>query len=201
MCLHEEENVSDGIVPAFDDGNPYFDFQRNCYPEKDCRGCREQPEGSCHCIQGSIRTEFRRICAKKEYRYYISTNEYDPLKSQCIYFYPYSVDINKVNQAIKCFIGTKDFKSLSKGHDKENTVRTIYSFTVKEEKGVYEFSIIGDGFLRNMVRIIMALILKVNENKLTLDNVNEIIESKDRKKAPWTAPAEGLYLYRIYYNK
>lgn len=138
---------------------------------------------------------------KKEYRYYISTNEYDPLKSQYIYFYPYSVDINKVNQAIKCFIGTKDFKSLSKGHDKENTVRTIYSFTVKEEKGVYEFSIIGDGFLRNMVRIIMALILKVNENKLTLDNVNEIIESKDRKKAPWTAPAEGLYLYRIYYNK
>lgn len=51
-----------------------------------------------------------------------------------------------------------------------------------------------------MVRIIIALILKVNENKLTINDINKIIEARDRTKAPWTAPAEGLYLYKIYYN-
>lgn len=138
---------------------------------------------------------------KKEYRYYISTTEYEPLKSQYIYFYPYKIDIETIKKVLPCFIGTKDFKSLSKGHDKENTIRTIYEFTVNENNGVYEFIIIGDGFLRNMVRIIIALILKFNENKLTIEDINQIIEAKDRKKAPWTAPAEGLYLYKIYYKE
>lgn len=137
---------------------------------------------------------------KKEYRYYISTNEYDPLKSQYIYFYPYKIDIETIKKTLLYFIGTKDFESLSKGHDKENTVRTIYSFDVNENNGTYEFSIVGDGFLRNMVRIIIALILKVNENKLTINDINKIIEARDRTTAPWTAPAEGLYLYKIYYN-
>ena len=116
------------------------------------------------------------------------------------YFYPYKIDIETIKKTLLYFIGTKDFESLSKGHDKENTVRTIYSFDVNENNGTYEFSIVGDGFLRNMVRIIIALILKVNENKLTINDINKIIEARDRTKAPWTAPAEGLYLYKIYYN-
>ena len=47
---------------------------------------------------------------KKEYRYYISTNEYDPLKSQYIYFYPYKIDIETIKKTLLYFIGTKDFK-------------------------------------------------------------------------------------------
>ena len=74
-----------------------------------------------------------RISAKeKEYRYYISTNEFDPLKSNYIYFYNQKLDIEKIKEALPYFIGTKDFKALSKGHEKENTIRTIYSFEVNE---------------------------------------------------------------------
>ena len=50
-----------------------------------------------------------------------------------------------------------------------------------------------------MVRIIIALLLKVNENKIRPSDIIKIIESQDRKKAPWLAPAEGLYLYNIEY--
>ena len=142
----------------------------------------------------------RYSATKKEYRYYISTNEFNPLKSQYIYFYPYKIDIDKVRNAMSCFLGTKDFKSISKGHEKEDTIRTIDSFTVSEKNGVYEFIIVGDGFLRNMVRIIIALVLKANEGKITPIDIENIIKAKDRKKAPWTAPAEGLYLYHIYYE-
>ena len=141
-----------------------------------------------------------RISAKeKEYRYYISTNEFDPLKSNYIYFYNQKIDLEKVKEALPYFIGTKDFKTLSKGHEKENTVRTIYSFTVNEKDGIYEFVIRGNGFLRNMVRIIIALVLKINENKITKEDIQTILEGKTRKLAPWLAPANGLYLYSIKY--
>lgn len=151
-------------------------------------------------IQIVDETFHARISAKvKEYRYYISTNEFDPLKSNYIYFYNKKIDIEKIKSAINEFIGTKDFKSLSKGHDKENTIRTIYSFTVNENNGEYEFIIKGNGFLRNMVRIIIAILLKVNEDKVKIEDISKILTDTNRTKAPWTAPANGLYLYNIEY--
>ncbi len=141
-----------------------------------------------------------RLSAKtKEYRYYISTNEFNPLKSNYIYFYNHNIDINKIRLAMKEFIGTKDFKTLSKGHEKENTIRTIYSFEVNEKDGIYEFIIKGNGFLRNMVRIIIAILLKINENKLQIEDIHQIINNTNRTLAPWLAPANGLYLYNIEY--
>ncbi len=136
---------------------------------------------------------------KKEYRYYISTNEFDPLKSNYIYFYNYKIDEKKIKETLKLFVGTMDFKSFSKGHEKENTIRTIDSFEVNYQNGEYEFIICGNGFLHNMVRIMIAVILKVNEGKLDIEDVKNIIKSRDRKKAPWCAPANGLYLYNIIY--
>lgn len=148
-------------------------------------------------VDDSFHARFNAI--KKEYRYYISTNEFNPIHSSYIYYYSYKINIDKIKETMKVFIGTKDFKSLSKGHDKENTIRTIELFEVKEENGIYEFRIIGDGFLRNMVRIIIAILLKVNEGKITKEDISKILESKDRKNVPWTAPANGLYLYKVYY--
>lgn len=136
----------------------------------------------------------------KEYRYYISANEFDPLKSNYIYFYPFSLDLSKTKEVVQLFVGTKDFKALSKGHEKENTIRTITSFEVNQTSGVYEFIIKGNGFLHNMVRIMIAIILKVNEGKISINDVKKIIESCDRKKAPWCSPANGLYLYNINYE-
>lgn len=137
---------------------------------------------------------------QKEYRYYISTNEFNPINSNYIYYYPHKIDINKLKQALTCFLGTKDFQALSKGHEKENTIRTIDYFEINEKNNVYEFIIKGNGFLRNMVRIIIAILLKLNEEKITIEDIDKIIEKKERKNAPWCVPANGLYLYNIIYK-
>jgi len=134
-----------------------------------------------------------------EYHYIISTNEFSPFKSNYVLFYSRPLNIQKIKEAMTLFIGEKDFKALSKGHEKECTIRHIYSFDVLESNGEYEFIIRGNGFLHNMVRIIIAILLKVNEDVITLNDINLIIESKDRKKAPWCAVGSGLYLYKIDY--
>lgn len=137
---------------------------------------------------------------QKEYRYYISTNEFNPIKSNYVYFYNRSIDEVKIREVMKLFVGTKDFKSFSKGDEKENTIRTIDSFELNVKDGVYEFIIKGNGFLHNMVRIMISVILKVNENKINIEDVKNIINSCNRQKAPWCAPANALYLYNIIYN-
>lgn len=135
---------------------------------------------------------------KKEYRYIVSLNEYDPLKANYQYFYPYKLDISKIKEAMTYIIGTHDFTSFSKKKE-DNMIRTIESFDLSIENNILTFSIIGDGFLHNMVRIIVALMIKVGSGKIEPKEVINIIESKNRKLVPWTAPAQGLYLYNIWY--
>lgn len=138
---------------------------------------------------------------KKEYRYYVSLNTYDPLKTNYMHFFHDRVDISKIREAMSYIVGTHDFKSFSKNHEIRNTVRTIEQFTLNVNDGVLEFSIIGTGFMYNMVRIIIALMLKVGEGKLEPTDIKKIIEGKDRKYAPYVAPAKGLYLWKVFYEK
>lgn len=135
---------------------------------------------------------------KKEYRYIVSLNEYDPLKANYCYFYPYKLDINKIKEAMSYILGTHDFTSFSKKSEK-NMIRTIESFELIEKDNTLTFSIIGDGFLHNMVRIIIAVMLRVGNGKLNPQDVEYILNQKDRKLSPYTAPAQGLYLYNIWY--
>lgn len=135
---------------------------------------------------------------KKEYRYIVSLNEYDPLKANYQYFYPYNLDISKIKEAMTYIVGTHDFTSFSKKKE-DNMIRTIESFNLSIENNVLTFSIIGDGFLHNMVRIIIAVMIKVGSNKIEPTDVIKIIESKNRELVPWTAPAQGLYLYNVWY--
>ncbi|MBR6478957.1 MAG: tRNA pseudouridine(38-40) synthase TruA, partial [Clostridia bacterium] len=62
------------------------------------------------------------------------------------------------------------------------------------------FSVTGDGFLYNMVRIMVGTLLFVNEGKIDADDIPRIIENKDRKAAGKTAPACGLYLNKVFYG-
>jgi tRNA pseudouridine38-40 synthase len=135
---------------------------------------------------------------KKEYRYIVSLNEYDPLKANYCYFYPYQLDIEKIKLAMPYIVGTHDFTSFSKKLE-DNMVRTIESFELKVDNNILTFSIIGDGFLHNMVRIIIALMLKVGSGKIEPTEIENIINQRNRSLVPYTAPAQGLYLYNIWY--
>ena len=137
---------------------------------------------------------------KKEYRYYVSLNEFSPFKSEYLHFFHNNIDLDKIRKAMTYIEGTHDFKSFSKNHVIKNTVRTIELFELNVEDNILEFRIVGTGFMYNMVRIIVALMLKVGEGKFQPEHIKDVIEGKDRKFAPYVAPPQGLYLWKVYYE-
>lgn len=137
---------------------------------------------------------------KKEYHYKIALKEYDPLKKNYLYYPSYkNFDIDKMEEAKEVLIGTLDFKSFTKNHNLENTVRTIYSIEFEKTEEVLTIKFIGNGFLHNMVRIMVAMLFMVGIGKISKQELKTILEQKNRKFAPKIAPANGLYLYKVYY--
>lgn len=138
---------------------------------------------------------------KKEYRYFVSIGEFCPMKSKYMHYFHNRINIEKIKEAMEYIKGTHDFKSFSKNHVIKNTVRTIESFELIVNGDILEFRIIGNGFMYNMVRIIIALMLKVGEGKFEPSHIKDVIDGCDRKFAPFVAPAHGLYLWKVYYNE
>lgn len=143
----------------------------------------------------------RYSCKGKEYKYIILNSEIrNPFLSDRAFKYWYRMDDKLIQEAAQCFVGTHDFKSFcARRSGVTNTVRTIHSFDIKRENDIVTFTISGDGFLYNMVRIIIGTLLFVNEGKISIDKLKEILEKKDRKLAGKTAPASGLYLNKVFY--
>ncbi|MGX8797198.1 tRNA pseudouridine(38-40) synthase TruA [Fusibacter sp. JL298sf-3] len=105
-----------------------------------------------------------------------------------------------VRQAMTAFLGTHDFKGfMASGSHVKTTVRTVHAFTLEVSEGLWTFEITGDGFLYNMVRIIIGLLLRVGHGHIDSAAVPEIIASGDRSRARWTAPPNGLYLVSVSY--
>ena len=140
-------------------------------------------------------------CKGKAYLYKIHNHESkDPFTEDLSLHYRRPLDTDLLAKAGRAFIGTHDFKAFcSTGSNKENTVRTIYDFTVTRTGDEVELLVKGDGFLYNMVRIMVGTLLFINEGKIPADALEEIIRTGDRKAAGKTAQARGLYLYKVYY--
>jgi len=145
----------------------------------------------------------RKSAKAKEYHYWLKvTPPLSPLGPSALEVRGSDeVDLKAMNGALKHFLGTHDFAGFrSSGSSIVNTVRTIYdagSFAV----GSYVvFAFLADGFLYNMVRIIMGTLLDVGMRKIPVVRIPEIIKSCDRLSAGKTIGPEGLYLYRVYYG-
>ena len=105
-----------------------------------------------------------------------------------------------LDEEAKAFIGKYDFKSFcSADCDKEDTTRTIFSFDVVREGDLVKMRVSGDGFLYNMVRIMVGTLICVNEGKIKKGTIKDIIEQKDRTKAGITVVPDGLYLNKVFY--
>lgn len=139
----------------------------------------------------------------KEYKYYVYNAKYqNPFYSDYSHHFRYDVDIEKLNEAAKCFIGTHDFAAFCSAYsDVEDTVRTIYDFKVSRDGDLIVFTVSGNGFLYNMVRIIVGTLLMVSQGKISPDDIPKIIDSKQRKNAGRTAPAQGLFLNKVFYDE
>lgn len=124
----------------------------------------------------------------------------NPMVSDHVLHVQEVLDVNKMRTAADKLIGEKDFRSfMASGSSINNTVREIYAIDFTES--AYELCIEfhGNGFLYNMVRIIVGLLIDVANNRIKLEDIEQIIEEKDRTKLKYTAPAEGLYLIKVYY--
>ena len=141
-------------------------------------------------------------CKGKEYEYLIHNSEYkNPFYMNTAYRSWYPIDEKKLDRAAKDFIGEHDFKAMCSAEcTKDNTVRTIKSFDVHRQGDMVTFTVSGDGFLYNMVRIMVGTLLFVNEGKLKESQLGEILQSRDRTKAGRTVPPQGLYLNKVFYK-
>ena len=137
----------------------------------------------------------------KEYRYRLYQTPYrDPFRRVHAHHYPYPLNIERMKEAAAHLIGEHDFTSFcSTKSDKENKVRTVTNISFLEQGDDIEIHFAGSGFLYNMVRIMVGTLLKVGSGRLEPGDVAAILKAKDRNRAAQTAPAEGLYLWRVYY--
>ncbi len=142
-------------------------------------------------------------CKRKTYRYIINnTKEGSAIYRNLEYFIPIPLNVNKMKQAIKYFIGEHDFKGFkASGTSSKSSVRTIYEAQIIEQGGRIIIELTGNGFLYNMVRIIAGTMVEVGMEKIKPEEILSIIESGDRKRAGKTLPPQGLYLYNVEYEQ
>lgn len=137
----------------------------------------------------------------KKYRYLIYNSRMPSalLRNRAMHV-PLSLDEDKMLKAAQFLLGKHDFVSFrASGSTVKTSERTIYGVSLKRTEDLLEFEIQGDGFLYNMVRIIVGTLVQVGSGKLDVLDMPFIIEAKDRRKAGLTAPAQGLYLVEVYY--
>lgn len=140
----------------------------------------------------------------KHYRYVIWNGRKLPEKqSGRVWHVKESLDVEAMIDACSVFEGEHDFSSFATrpNFKQKSTVRTVNKAVMSEKMPFITFDIYADGFLYKMVRNIVRAIVKVGEGRYSRDDLLRIIKAKDRKAAPGTAPASGLYLERVFYSQ
>ena len=145
----------------------------------------------------------RYSCKGKTYRYIIDRTG-DIFRRTHAFQYPDAgmLDIGEMRRAAEHITGTHDFKCFETagGTPRESTVRTVYGIEISSDEKSIITEITGDGFLYNMVRIIMGTLIEVGTGRKRADDLPRIIESRSRADAGFTAPPQGLYLKEIYFR-
>lgn len=139
-------------------------------------------------------------CVGKSYRYKIYQSKHkDPFLHGLKTHITETLDIERMNTAAQYFIGTHDFTGFcSQKTEVVSKVRTLYESRIEKTENGFDYIVTGSGFLYNMVRVLVAFLIEVGKGKRQPEEIPKLLEDKDRNKVPFTAPAEGLYLEKIY---
>jgi tRNA pseudouridine38-40 synthase len=138
----------------------------------------------------------------KSYKYVVLNRPVpSPLLRRFSWHVRYPLKIPPMQEAALYLVGTHNFSAFrrAEGDDERNPTRTVSQLTVGQTGDTVEIRIEADGFLRFMVRSIAGALVEVGKGKMKPLRVKEILDSKDRKKAPPTAPARGLFLVEVQY--
>lgn len=141
-------------------------------------------------------------CKRKTYRYIIDNSEYgSAIYRNISYHISMKLNVDEMKKAIKYFEGEHDFKAFkSSGTSSKSSVRKIYNANIVTEGTNIGIDLTGNGFLYNMVRIIVGTLVDVGLGKIKAEDIPKIIDSKDRTKAGKTLPARGLMLIKVEYD-
>lgn len=139
---------------------------------------------------------------EKTYRYTINNSKYGTaLYRDMEYHFPIKLNVEKMKEGIKYFEGEHDFSAFkASGTSSKSSVRKIYKTKLYEANDRIYIELTGNGFLYNMIRIIAGTLVDVGLEKIKPEDIKEIIESKDRKKAGKTLPPQGLCLIEVKYT-
>jgi len=140
----------------------------------------------------------------KEYQYLVYTKSArNPFYHEraWMHYLPVTQDmLDEIRAAASAMVGEHDFTSfMSAGSSITDAIREIYYFDVDFRDGILEFKVAANGFLYNMVRIMVGTLIYVGEGRISASDIGEIIRAKDRSRAGITAPPEGLYLNKVMY--
>lgn len=138
----------------------------------------------------------RKCNSKKTYEYRIYNAEFEnPITRKYSYFVYIPLDIERMQRAADVLVGEHDFKSFCVAKAKvTSTVRTIYDIKIDKKDDYITIRISGNGFLFNMVRIIVGTLVKIGRGTWEPEIMHSILEARDRQAAGPTAPANGLTL-------
>ena len=143
-----------------------------------------------------------RSAKKKTYVYTLYISDVPlPLSERFAVRVDEGLDVDKMKAAAKLIKGTHDFKCFSStGGSVKTTVRTVYDITVKEKDGLVKIAVTGDGFLYNMVRIIVGTLVMIGKGSAEENVITEMLDGGGRNLGGTTFPAKGLCLKKVEYR-
>lgn len=138
----------------------------------------------------------------KHYEYHVNLGEYNVFERDYVYQWNEDLDFEKMREACRYLEGTHDFTSFNatKKSEISDQTRTLYTFDFEVKQDKLIFHLIGDGFLRYMVRILVAAVIKIGANQKDLVWLKQAAEKKEKGAVPYRAPASGLYLKKVMYK-
>ncbi len=137
---------------------------------------------------------------EREYKYYITTVK-NPFITETAFQHTAPLNIDKMNEAASKLLGYDDFTSFAKLHsDNKTNICKVTKAEFAKDGPMIIFTITADRFLRNMVRAIVGSLIDVGRGKISVEDFEEIIRSKDRARASGSAMAHGLFLSDIKYD-
>jgi tRNA pseudouridine38-40 synthase len=140
----------------------------------------------------------------KQYRYFVwNHSAMNPLLRQQAWQVPLPLDVTAMRAAARQFLGRRDFKSFagSRNYELESTVRTVTRCDLRKSGRLLTWIIEGDGFLYKMCRGIVGTLVQVGQGKIAPGEIRKILASRDRRVAGMTAPAHGLVLWKVFYQR
>lgn len=186
-----------------------------------CCTLRTEKEMDCYRLMGALNAKLpedigvvacREVPAEFHPRYSAVGKQYiykiyngpgkDPFYADRALFYHPEINVDLLNRQAQDFIGTHDFTSFCANKEPVNeNIRTVSKASVTKEGDMVVFTVEADGFLYNMVRIMVGTLLFINEGKRPENCIPDLLRKRDRNVAGATAPACGLYLNKVIYEE